>query len=76
MVRRAVFFAVFALGALLWAPLSAQQGTIVSPILTIDSERLFLNSDFGKRVAREIARFGRTSGPRTGGISGRRRAGA
>ena len=54
MVRRAVFFAVFALGALLWAPLSAQQGTIVSPILTIDSERLFLNSDFGKRVAREI----------------------
>lgn len=24
------------------------------PVLTIDSERLFLNSDFGKRVAREI----------------------
>ena len=29
-------------------------GTPLAEILTIDSERLFLNSDFGKRVAREI----------------------
>jgi len=30
----------------------------VGPILTIDSERLFLSSDFGKRVAREIEERG------------------
>lgn len=43
------------------APLGAQQinpssvptGSVVSPILTIDSERLFLESAFGKRVAAE-----------------------
>lgn len=29
-------------------------GSIVSPILTIDSERLFLESDFGQRVAAEV----------------------
>ena len=42
------------MGALFGAALSAQQGVAVTPILTIDSERLFLNSDFGKRVAREV----------------------
>ena len=29
-------------------------GSIVSPVLTIDSERLFLESDFGQRVAAEV----------------------
>ncbi len=32
----------------------ASLGTVISPILTIDSERLFVDSDFGKRVASEI----------------------
>jgi Skp family chaperone for outer membrane proteins len=32
----------------------ASLGTVISPILTIDSERLFVESDFGKRVASEI----------------------
>ena len=52
-----------ALALLTGAPVVAQQGgtqqsldrgTIVSPVLTIDSERLFLESDFGRRVASEI----------------------
>lgn len=30
------------------------RGSIVSPILTIDSDRLFLDSDFGKRVVAEV----------------------
>ncbi|WP_241434513.1 OmpH family outer membrane protein [Sulfitobacter noctilucae] len=29
-------------------------GSLVSPILTIDSERLFLESSFGQRVAKEV----------------------
>ncbi|MFC6638013.1 OmpH family outer membrane protein [Sulfitobacter sp. JBTF-M27] len=45
------------------APVGAQQsdsgaglgrGTVISPVLTIDSERLFLESAFGRRVAEEI----------------------
>ena len=46
------------------APVFAQQtgpgvrGSIISPILTIDSERLFLESAFGKRVAAEIEAMG------------------
>ena len=32
----------------------ASLGTVISPILTIDSERLFVESDFGKRIASEI----------------------
>lgn len=31
-----------------------QRGAIISPVLTIDSERLFLESDFGRRVAAAI----------------------
>lgn len=34
------------------------RGTVISPILTIDSERLFLESAFGKRVAAEIEEKG------------------
>ncbi|WP_386332612.1 OmpH family outer membrane protein [Sulfitobacter sediminilitoris] len=30
------------------------RGTVISPVLTIDSERLFLESAFGRRVAEEI----------------------
>ncbi|MCX7559922.1 OmpH family outer membrane protein [Sulfitobacter sp. F26204] len=30
------------------------RGSVVSPILTIDSERLFLESEFGQRVAAEV----------------------
>ncbi len=54
-MRRA-FAALLIVGALIAAPLGvgAQQRLPNMPILTIDSERLFLNSDFGKRVAREI----------------------
>ncbi len=38
------------------APVPAQQlGLVQSPILTIDAERLFAESAFGKRVAREIS---------------------
>lgn len=41
------------------APIAAQDVRApISAILTIDSERLFLNSDFGKRVAREIEELG------------------
>lgn len=40
-------------------PLAAQdQPAPFIAILTIDSERMFLNSDFGKRVAREIEQRG------------------
>ena len=31
-----------------------QRGTISSPVLTIDSERIFIESDFGRSVARQI----------------------
>ncbi len=34
--------------------LNLNRGTVVSPILTIDSERLFRESAFGKRVAADI----------------------
>ncbi|MGC1505693.1 MAG: OmpH family outer membrane protein [Sulfitobacter sp.] len=30
------------------------RGSIISPVLTIDSDRLFLDSDFGKRVVAEV----------------------
>lgn len=33
-------------------------GSVISPILTIDSERLFLESDFGRRVADELEKEG------------------
>ena len=36
------------------SPMSAQQlGTVQSPILTIEAERLFIESQFGQRVAQE-----------------------
>lgn len=40
------------------APSGLGRGTVISPILTIDSERLFLESAFGKRVAAEIEQKG------------------
>lgn len=65
------FAMVLALSAALLgaAPAVAQQqpanrsnqletGSIVSPVLTIDSERVFLESAFGKRVATEIEERG------------------
>ncbi len=43
------------MGLLCAAPLAAQNLPLgASPVIVIDSERLFLNSDFGKRVSREI----------------------
>jgi len=43
------------LGLLYAAPLPAQDLPLANtPVITIDSERLFLNSEFGKRVARGI----------------------
>ncbi|MEW9920746.1 OmpH family outer membrane protein [Marimonas sp. MJW-29] len=62
-MRGARLAAVVALAALSSAPsLHAQQtpgagldrGSVISPVLTIDSERLFLQSAFGRRVAAEI----------------------
>lgn len=51
---RALHVCLVVLG-LCCAPATAQQLSLAGqPVLTIDSERLFLNSDFGKRVAREI----------------------
>lgn len=32
---------------------SAGRSTVISPILTIDSERIFIESDFGRRVAQQ-----------------------
>lgn len=54
-MRRAVQIIALTLGVLFAIPVSAQDlSAPLTAILTIDSERLFLNSDFGKRVAREI----------------------
>lgn len=55
---RAVKGACVALSLLGATPLVGQQAPTANPILTIDSERMFLNSDFGKRVAREIEQRG------------------
>ena len=47
------------LGLALAPPLAAQEARApAGAILTIDSERLFLSSDFGKRVVREIEERG------------------
>jgi len=58
---RTLIGACVALAVMGATPLAAQ-GTQAAPvgsaILTIDSERMFLNSDFGKRVAREIEQRG------------------
>lgn len=35
-----------------------ERGSVISPVLTIDSERLFLESDFGRRVAAEAETLG------------------
>lgn len=54
-MRRALRGVTFVLALLYAVPVVAQDtGVLERSILTIDSERLFLNSDFGKRVAREI----------------------
>ncbi|MEP1767502.1 MAG: OmpH family outer membrane protein [Sulfitobacter sp.] len=59
-MRRALHLAVLALGLAGAQPLGAQQQRApVASILTIDSERLFLSSDFGKRVVREIEERGK-----------------
>lgn len=63
-MRRALQCIGFSLGLLFAAPVAAQDlrppttPIPTTPILTIDSERLFLNSDFGRRVAREIETSG------------------
>ena len=52
--------AVMAVALATAAPAPAQQtGNIPTTVLTIESERLFLNSDFGERVARELEARGR-----------------
>ncbi|KEJ88368.1 OmpH family outer membrane protein [Sulfitobacter donghicola] len=54
-MRRAVHCIGFSLALLTAAPVVSQDlGTPITSILTIDSERLFLNSNFGKRVARAV----------------------
>lgn len=40
------------------APQATVRGSVLSPVLTIDSERLFLESAFGRRVAAEIEQRG------------------
>ena len=65
-VRLAVFCGLLALALSGAAPALAQQqntpapelGSVLSPILTIDSDRLFLESAFGRRVAEEAAAKG------------------
>ncbi|MCE8006470.1 OmpH family outer membrane protein [Aestuariivita sp.] len=62
MIRRATFLAfvqsvglVYALGLVGITPGAAQQlGTVQSPILTVESERLFTQSAFGTRIAQEV----------------------
>ena len=55
-VIKLVFVVVGLLGA---APIAAQElGTTASAVVTIDREKLFLKSDFGKRVAREVEAAG------------------
>jgi len=55
-MRRALCLIYTVLGLLCVGPMSAvaQDQVQTVPILVIDSERLFLSSDFGMRVAREI----------------------
>lgn len=54
-MRRALQGIGLSLTLLFAAPVTGQDlRPPTTPILTIDSERLFLNSDFGTRVAREI----------------------
>jgi len=55
-MRRALCLIYTVLGLLCVGPMSAvaQDQVQTVPILLIDSERLFLSSDFGMRVAREI----------------------
>ncbi len=58
-MRRALFSIGLLVGLLVAVPVFAQDARpLMTPILTIDSERLFLNSEFGKRVAREIETSG------------------
>tara|TARA_R110002020_G_scaffold232139_2_gene443513 strand:+ start:31063 stop:31647 length:585 start_codon:yes stop_codon:yes gene_type:complete len=58
-MRRVLAFAVLAMGLMFSAPLTAQTtGLQQGLVLTIDSERLFLASDFGKRVAAEVEAAG------------------
>lgn len=58
-MHRVLASGFLALGLLFAAPLAAQNtGLQEGVVLTIDSERLFLNSDFGKRVAAEIEAAG------------------
>lgn len=40
-------------GAAAGGAVASRGGSVVSPVLTIDSEKVFAESDFGKRVARE-----------------------
>lgn len=44
------------------------RGSIISPVLTIDSSRLFLESDFGRRVVAEIEVLGATLARENRGI--------
>lgn len=58
-MRRALPRLALVAGLLLALPVAAQDTRApTSSILTIDSERLFLNSDFGKRVVSEIEVLG------------------
>ncbi|WP_174234463.1 OmpH family outer membrane protein [Sulfitobacter sp. SK012] len=55
--------AVLFAGALVVVPLGATaQQTVLSPVLTIDSERMFRDSEFGQRLASEVESQGSTLG--------------
>ncbi|AXI46835.1 hypothetical protein C1J03_12860 [Sulfitobacter sp. SK012] len=66
MVMRSVavlLVAVLFAGALVVVPLGATaQQTVLSPVLTIDSERMFRDSEFGQRLASEVESQGSTLG--------------
>lgn len=51
--------AVLALLLLLGGPVLAQSGVVHSPVLTIDSEQLFVQSDFGQKFARDFEAKGK-----------------
>lgn len=55
MLRRALAGAVLSAALTISLPAHGQDiGVVQSPVLTLDTDRLFLNSAFGRRLAREV----------------------
>lgn len=57
--RASHWFLTAAVCCLLWSPATAQDSSqVLSPVLTIDSERLYTDSAFGRRTAAEFETLG------------------